>query len=128
MHAAKKSKKSDARTEMLAEAFSSSADRTWGKVYEPKLAPLARLAGAPKPSPALSVCQRICQKSPVHSPVMLYNDVISRAQAGGARSACGGSHAVAGALGRERGKRWEREGEMPKEPYKQRCISGKEAY
>jgi hypothetical protein len=47
VHAAKKSKKSDARTEMLAEAFSSSADRTWGKVYEPKLAPSPGLPALP---------------------------------------------------------------------------------
>jgi len=57
VHAAKKgkaAKKADARTEMLAEAFDSSADRTWGKVYEPKLAPLSGLSGAAQPSPALS--------------------------------------------------------------------------
>jgi len=57
VHAAKKdkaSKKEDARTEMLAEAFDSSADRTWGKVYEPKLAPLSGLSGGAKASPGLS--------------------------------------------------------------------------
>jgi hypothetical protein len=46
-NAAKKGKKADGRTEMLAntEAFESSADRTWGKVYEPKLATLSSLSG-----------------------------------------------------------------------------------
>eukprot|EP00802_Teleaulax_amphioxeia_P009265 Tamp_09281.p1 GENE.Tamp_09281~~Tamp_09281.p1 ORF type:complete len:634 (+),score=182.41 Tamp_09281:159-1904(+) len=46
VHAAKKSKKADAKTEMLAEAFDSSADRTWGKVYEPKLVHLSGLVSS----------------------------------------------------------------------------------
>jgi hypothetical protein len=46
-NAAKKGKKADGKTEMLAntEAFESSTDRTWGKVYEPKLATLSPLIG-----------------------------------------------------------------------------------
>jgi hypothetical protein len=56
VHMAKKGKAQakKASTQMLAESFTASPDRTWGKVYEPKLAHLSGLTGGHAGSDQLS--------------------------------------------------------------------------